>query len=88
MKKCATIWIFPFLMIFGGCSTTQKPEPLIQIEYIRERPPAELLRPCPAPATVPVVITADLITNWLATREAYETCAAAMDALIQWYSTQ
>lgn len=75
-------------MIFGGCSTTQKPEPLIQIEYIRERPPAELLRPCPAPATVPVVITADLITNWLATREAYETCAAAMDALIQWYSTQ
>lgn len=75
-------------MIFGGCSTTPKPEPLIQIEYIRERPPAELLRPCPSPTIVPVVITADLISNWLVTREAYETCAAAMDALIQWYSTQ
>ena len=49
------------LMICAGCSTT---EPLVRTEYIRERPPEELLRACEPPTERPVAITEDIIDNW------------------------
>ena len=71
-------------MICAGCSTT---EPPVRSEYIRERPTEELLLACEPPAERPVVITEDIIDNWLAADAAYQECAARLFRINEWYDS-
>ena len=84
MNMSASICSALCLMICAGCSTT---DPLVRTEYIRERPPEELLRACEPPTERPVAITEDIIDNWLAADAAYQECAARVLRLKGWYNS-
>ncbi|MGI5829795.1 MAG: Rz1-like lysis system protein LysC [Bradymonadia bacterium] len=66
------------LSLFQACSTA----PQVRTEFVRTSPPKALLTPCEYPSFT-LKTNRDFVTALSLVIEAYSTCEAKMDALIE-----
>lgn len=77
-------WIALCLMLFVGCSA---PQQAVRVEYVRVKPPIAVLTPCQYPS-FKIETNQDLITALSLLIEAYTSCEAKVDAMIEIFNDE
>lgn len=87
MRALATTLTLLCLMLCVGCKTVP-PEVITKTVVVKERVPAALLKPCPAPYHKPIERTGHFIERGDHNEDALATCSAQVDGIRVWDQQQ